>query len=66
MPAPQCTHRHDTAVTSRPVLSSQVREARPGRLETNVTTARARPDHPYLSDFGLAKGAASSTGPTGT
>lgn len=31
-----------------------------------VDTSPGRPDHPYLSDFGLAKGAMSVTGLTGT
>ena len=31
-----------------------------------IDTSLDRPEHPYLSDFGLAKGAASSTGLTGT
>lgn len=31
-----------------------------------VDTSPGRPDHPYLSDFGLAKGAASVAGLTGT
>jgi serine/threonine protein kinase/DNA-binding beta-propeller fold protein YncE len=31
-----------------------------------VDTSPGRPDHPYLSDFGLAKGAASAAGLTGT
>ena len=31
-----------------------------------VDSAPGRPEHPYLSDFGLAKGSASSTGLTGT
>ena len=31
-----------------------------------IDTSPGRPDHPYLSDFGLAKGAASATGLTGT
>jgi serine/threonine-protein kinase len=31
-----------------------------------VDTSPGRPDHPYLSDFGLAKGATSMTGLTGT
>ena len=31
-----------------------------------VEAGPGRPEHPYLSDFGLAKGAASSTGLTGT
>jgi len=31
-----------------------------------VDMSRGRPDHPYLSDFGLAKGAASMSGLTGT
>ncbi len=31
-----------------------------------IDTSPGRPDHPYLSDFGLAKGAASTTGLTGT
>ena len=31
-----------------------------------VDTSPGRPDHPYLSDFGLAKGAASAVGLTGT
>jgi serine/threonine protein kinase len=30
-----------------------------------IDTSPGRPDHPYLSDFGLAKGAASTTGLTG-
>jgi len=40
------------------------RDVKPANVLTD--TSPGRPDHPYLSDFGLAKGAASLAGLTGT
>jgi serine/threonine protein kinase len=40
------------------------RDVKPANILVDSTPGR--PEHPYLSDFGLAKGSASSTGLTGT
>ena len=40
------------------------RDVKPANILVDVSPGR--PDHPYLSDFGLAKGSATATGLTGT